>query len=67
MKELHQAIAEVLEAYFTPDSPEALACAIYQLRKVYKKYDKNSACKPKQFDWLDKNDPHHVPCGCYDG
>jgi hypothetical protein len=45
-KEIAAAIAEVLEAYFTPDSPEALACAIYQLRKVYKKYDKNSSCKP---------------------
>jgi hypothetical protein len=21
----------------------------------------------KLFDWLDKHDPHHVPCGCYDG
>lgn len=21
----------------------------------------------KLFDWLDKHDPHHMPCGCYDG
>jgi hypothetical protein len=21
----------------------------------------------KLFDWLDKHDPHHIPCGCYDG
>lgn len=21
----------------------------------------------KLFDWLDKHDPYHVPCGCYDG
>ena len=21
----------------------------------------------KLFDWLDKNDPHPIPCGCYDG
>ena len=21
----------------------------------------------KLFEWLDKHDPHHVPCGCYDG
>jgi hypothetical protein len=47
-KEIAEAIAEVLEAYFTPDSPEALACAIYQLRKVYKKYDTTSSCKPKR-------------------
>lgn len=30
-----QAIAEVLESYFTPDSPEGLACAMYQLRRIY--------------------------------
>ena len=21
----------------------------------------------KLFDWLDQHDPHHIPCGCYDG
>jgi hypothetical protein len=30
-----QAIAEVLESYFQPDSPEALALAMYQLRRIY--------------------------------
>lgn len=30
-----KAIAEVLESYFTPDSPEGLACAMYQLRRIY--------------------------------
>jgi hypothetical protein len=30
-----QAIAEVLESYFTPDSPEGLAGAMYQLRRIY--------------------------------
>jgi hypothetical protein len=30
-----QAIEEVLESYFTPDSPEGLACAMYQVRKIY--------------------------------
>jgi hypothetical protein len=30
-----QAIAEVLEAYFEPDSPEALAFAMYQLRRLF--------------------------------
>lgn len=29
------AIREVLENYFTPDSPEGLAGAMYQLRKIY--------------------------------
>ena len=30
-----QAIAEVLESCFEPDSPEALAFAMYQLRRIY--------------------------------
>lgn len=30
-----QAVAEVLESYFEPDSPEALAFAMYQLRRIY--------------------------------
>lgn len=30
-----QAVAEVLESYFQPDSPEALAFAMYQLRRIY--------------------------------
>ena len=30
-----QAVAEVLESYFTPDSPEGLACAMYQLKRIY--------------------------------
>jgi hypothetical protein len=30
-----KAIAEVLESYFEPDSPEALAFAMYQLRRIY--------------------------------
>jgi hypothetical protein len=21
----------------------------------------------KLFEWLDENDPHKIPCGCYDG
>ncbi len=34
--ETERAIREVLEAYETPDSPEALACAMYQLKRVHK-------------------------------
>lgn len=34
-QELRQAIKEVLEAWETPDSPEAFACAMYQLRRIY--------------------------------
>ncbi len=30
-----RAVAEVLQAYFEPDSPEALAFAMYQLRRIY--------------------------------
>jgi hypothetical protein len=30
-----QAVAEVLESYFEPDSPEALAFAMYHLRRIY--------------------------------
>jgi hypothetical protein len=30
-----QAVAEVLESYFQPDSPEALAFAMYQLRRIF--------------------------------
>jgi hypothetical protein len=30
-----RAVAEVLESYFEPDSPEALAFAMYQLRRIY--------------------------------
>lgn len=30
-----QAVAEVLKSYFQPDSPEALAFAMYQLRRIY--------------------------------
>jgi hypothetical protein len=32
---LLQAVQEVLEEYATPDSPEGLACAIYQLKRIY--------------------------------
>lgn len=34
-QELRQAIKEVLEAWETPDSPEAFSCAMYQLRRIY--------------------------------
>jgi hypothetical protein len=30
-----QAIKEVIDGYFTPDSPEAFAGAIYQLKRIY--------------------------------
>ena len=32
---LLQAVQEVLEEYATPDSPEGLACAMYQLKRIY--------------------------------
>jgi hypothetical protein len=33
--EIERAMREVLEAWETPDSPEALACAIYQMKRIY--------------------------------
>jgi hypothetical protein len=30
-----QAIKEVIDGYFTPDSPEAFAGAMYQLKRIY--------------------------------
>ena len=35
-KELERAIRETLEAWDATDSPEALAAAIYQLKRIYK-------------------------------
>jgi hypothetical protein len=34
-KEIERAIRELLEAWETPDSPEALAAAIYQMKRIY--------------------------------
>lgn len=33
--EIERAMREVLEAWETPDSTEALACAIYQMKRIY--------------------------------
>lgn len=33
--EIERAMREVLEAWETPDSPEAPACAIYQMKRIY--------------------------------
>ena len=33
--EIERAIREVLETWETPDSPEALVAAIYQMKRVY--------------------------------
>jgi hypothetical protein len=46
-----QAIAEVLESYFTPDSPEGLAGAMYQLRRIYEAHAKAQA---------DRRETHHA-------
>jgi hypothetical protein len=35
LRAAHNAMREVLEAWETPDSPEALACAIYQMKRIY--------------------------------
>lgn len=33
--EIERAMREVLEAWETPDSPEALVAAIYQMKRIY--------------------------------
>lgn len=33
--EIERAMREVLEAWETPDSQEALVCAIYQMKRIY--------------------------------
>jgi len=33
--EIERAMREVLEAWETPDSPEAIVCAIYQMKRIY--------------------------------
>ena len=33
--EIERAMREVLEAWETPDSPEALVSAIYQMKRIY--------------------------------
>ncbi len=33
--EIERAMREVLEAWETPDSPEAMAGAIYQMKRIY--------------------------------
>lgn len=35
-REIERAIRETLEAWDAADSPEALAAAIYQLKRIYK-------------------------------
>lgn len=34
-KEIERAMKEVLEAWETPDSPESLVSAIYQMKRIY--------------------------------
>jgi hypothetical protein len=35
-REIETAISELIEAWETPDSPEAFAGAMYQLKRVYR-------------------------------
>jgi hypothetical protein len=46
--EIERAIKEVLEAWETPDSPEALAAAIYQLKREYIRQTMSDLNKPKR-------------------
>lgn len=45
--EIERAMREVLEAWGTPDSPEALACAIYQMKRIYMAQVIEDLNKPK--------------------
>jgi len=38
-KEIRTAIREVIEAWDEPDSPEAFACAMYALKRVYRRHE----------------------------
>ena len=46
--EIERAMREVLEAWETPDSPEALACAIYQMKRIYMAQVIEDLNKPKR-------------------
>ena len=48
-KEIDRAIREVLEAWDTPDSPEALAGAMYQLKRLHRiELSKKPNTKPRR-------------------
>jgi hypothetical protein len=46
--EIERAMREVLEAWETPDSPEALAAAIYQMKRIYMAEVVSDLRKPKR-------------------
>lgn len=46
-KEIERAMKEVLEAWETPDSPEALAAAMYQMKRIYRAEVAANLNKPK--------------------
>jgi hypothetical protein len=45
--EIERAMREVLEAWEPPDSPEALAAAIYQMKRIYMAEVMENLRKPK--------------------
>lgn len=58
------AIAEVLQSYFEPDSPEGLACAMYELRRIYND-SQEEAARRKARRRRETSTGH--PTGCCDG
>lgn len=46
-EEIERAMKEVLEAWETPDSPEALAAAMYQMKRIYRVEVAANLNKPK--------------------
>ena len=47
-KEIERAMKEVLDAWETPDSPEAMAAAIYYMKRIYMVEVVSDLRKPKR-------------------
>ena len=53
--EIERAMREVLEAWDTPDSPEAMVAAIYQMKRVYSNATKKPETIGDMLDRMQKN------------
>jgi len=47
--EIERAMREVIEAWETPDSPEALVAAMYQMKRVYRAAVEDAKSRKKLF------------------
>lgn len=61
--EIERAMREVLEAWETPDSPEAMVGAMYQLRRIYENETRRQT--PQRRKKTPRNTPpsHHSEAG----